>query len=118
MQRAADEAKRVAAVAPAAHPRCVPRVSRAVLCLLVLLGVGSSVVAWEDRVEATCAPAEIVAQIVERAPAPAPNAIDPIAAPTPATLPRTTAPPPPSIEPPAPAHPLLSLAPKTSPPRC
>ena len=63
MQRADDSLFRVAGLARAAHPRLVPRVSRVVVCLLVVLGVGSSVVAWEDRVEATLAPAEIVAQI-------------------------------------------------------
>jgi hypothetical protein len=93
-------------------------VSRIVLCLLVVLGVGSSVVAWEDRVEATVAPAEMVAQVSqvsridERAPAPARIAgaerAPRVAAPTP-----TLATPAPAL-----AQPPLSLAPKTSPPRC
>jgi hypothetical protein len=90
----------------------VPRLSRAVLCLLVVLGLGSSATPWDDRDEATAAQCEVAIQ----APVRAAIAIDEPPAPRAIAIARAEL----AREPlaPAPAQPPLSLAPKTSPPRC
>ncbi len=115
MRREAAERNRIARMTGEAHALTVPRLSRAVLCLLVVLGVGASATSWDDRDEGT-ARQDVIA-LVTAAPARAPIAI----VESPAAIPRAPAIPAriePAIVAPAPTQPLLSLAPKTSPPRC
>ena len=91
----------------------VPRLGRAVLCLLVVVGLGSSATSWEDHDDALAAHDEIALVAAAPAPAPAPIAID---VPPGASIGRPAIAVP--VVAPASARPPLSLAPKTSPPRC
>ena len=95
----------------------VPRLGRAVLCLLAVLGIGAAA-PWADRDEAIAARDEIAlvtaAHAPAHAPAPAPIAIERSSARPRAAIAAAIC----EIAAPAPPRPLLSLAPKTSPPRC